>query len=105
MKKLLFLICILILISGCNNNPSIDKKTASCIAENSVVYISTGCSACAKQKNLFGDYYNDLNKIDCAITPEKCREAEITAVPTWIINNEKILGVQSIEELKQLTGC
>lgn len=103
-KYLLFLICILILISGCNNN-NVNEELTKCIAEKSLLYVSTGCSACAKQKAIFGDNYKFLNKVDCAIFPEKCREANITVVPTWIINNETIKGVQDIEELKQLTNC
>ena len=103
-KYLLFLICILILISGCAKN-NVNEELTKCIAEKTTLYVSTGCSACAKQKDIFGDNYKFLNKTDCAIFPEKCREADITVVPTWIINKEAIKGVQTIEELKQLTNC
>ena len=37
--------------------------------------------------------------------PEKCRDADIIVVPTWIINDNIYKGVQKIEELKELTGC
>ncbi len=83
--------------------PGADKATAECIGKNSVIYISTGCSACAKQKSLFGSGFKYLNVVDCAVEPEKC--SSISSVPTWIISGEFITGVQSVEVLKALTGC
>ena len=81
----------------------IDKKTVECIVKKSTLYISTGCTACATQERIFGDDFEILNVVDCVITPEKC--TEITRVPTWIINNEKQVGIRSIAELKILTNC
>ncbi len=81
----------------------IDKATAECIGQNSIVYISTGCIACQAQEKLFGGNFKYLNTIDCAVTPEKC--SDITSVPTWIINDKKLVGIQLISTLKQLTGC
>lgn len=104
MKKIIFILILVILISGCNGN-SIDEKLTKCISEKSVIYISNGCIACAKQESLFGENFKELNVIDCAIESEKCREIDITKVPTWLINEKKYEGVQSIEELKELTGC
>jgi len=106
MKKIIFILIIFILINGCNNNSNnIDKKLAKCISEKSVIYISAGCVACAKQRELFGENFDELNVVDCAMEPEKCRDADIIVVPTWIINDNIYKGVQKIEELKELTGC
>ncbi|MBT3405215.1 hypothetical protein HN832_01440 [archaeon] len=80
-------------------------EITQCIGENSVLYIQLGCHACETQENLFGDNYNDLTIVDCFFDIEKCQEAEITATPTWVINQEKIIGVQSIKKLQELTGC
>ncbi len=104
MKKIIFILIILILISGCYNS-NVDENLAKCIAKNSIVYISNGCVACNKQENIFGDNFKYLNLIDCTEEPEKCREDGIVRVPTWIINGEKIEGVQDIEKLKELTKC
>ncbi len=106
MKKIILILTTLLLISGagCNNN-GIDKELAKCIGENSMIYVSTGCSYCEKQKAMFGDNFKELNSVDCAFIPEKCREAGVTTVPTWVINGEKIRGVQDIEKLKELTNC
>jgi uncharacterized membrane protein len=79
------------------------NEIAKCIGENSVLYTQLGCHACETQKNLFGESYQYLNLVDCFYEGEKCSNIEYT--PTWIINNEKYVGIQSIEELKELTGC
>ena len=106
MKKIILILIIILLISGagCNNN-GIDKELAKCIGENSILYVKEGCSACAKQKEMFGSSFKELNVIDCAFESIKCREAGITAVPTWFINDEYYKGVKSIEKLKELTNC
>jgi len=86
-----------------NNNPNTDEELTKCIGENSVLYTQLGCHACEIQENLFGENYKFLNVIDCFYEREKC--TGITATPTWKINGEKITGVQSIKELKNLTRC
>lgn len=82
---------------------SADEKTTLCIAKNSLLYTQYGCHACENQKKLFGENYEKLNVIDCWFEQEKC--TNITATPTWIIKDKTITGVQSIENLKELTGC
>lgn len=105
MKKVIFILFALLLLSGCNNSIDPNEDLAKCISEKATLYFSTGCSACAKQKDLFGDSYKYLEKVDCVVFPEKCREAGLRAVPTWIINGEIIEGVQKLDKLKELTNC
>lgn len=88
-----------------NNNITPEEKLAKCIGENSTLYFQTGCSACKSQEQMFGDNYQYLNKIDCKVEIQKCIDTQITGTPTWIINGVKYPGVQSIEKLKELTGC
>jgi len=110
MKKYWWTITIIIavivlayfLISN-NNSSGVDEKTAKCIGENSVLYAQLGCHACGIQKEMFGQNIEFLNTIDCWYEKEKCEG--ITTIPTWEIKGEKIIGVQSIEKLKELTGC
>ena len=106
MKKILIvlLLLIIIMISGCKKE-IVDKATADCIASKAEIYVLTGCTACAKQKEMFGENFQYLNAIDCKINPEECSDKNILKVPTWIINENKLEGVQSIETLKRLTGC
>lgn len=99
------IILIIIGIFWIKNNNHIDKKLAQCIANKSELYIQLGCPACKIQEDMFKDSYIYLNVIDCHYQPEKCIDARLTHTPTWIINGEKYQGVQSIEKLKELTGC
>ena len=84
-------------------HPETDEEVAKCIGKNSVLYIQLGCSACKVQEDMFGENYQYLNKIDCFFEQDKC--TDITATPTWLIKGKKYEGVQSIEKLKELTGC
>ena len=87
------------------NRPAgnVSEETAQCIGENSKLYVQFGCTHCDAQEDLFGKSYKFLNVTDCFYEIEKCEGVERT--PTWIINDEEITGVQSIETLKELTGC
>jgi len=95
-------IIVAILILTRPNN-QVSEEITKCIGENSELYVQLGCSACENQKEMFGDSYQYLNIIDCWFETDKCDG--IIATPTWIINNEKYIGVQSIEKLQELTGC
>ncbi|MFH1238263.1 MAG: hypothetical protein ABIH79_01905 [archaeon] len=83
--------------------PDILEGVVKCIGQNSELYVQTGCHACKIQEDIFGENKNYLNAIDCFKESEKC--SGITHTPTWIIKGEKYEGVQSIEKLKELTGC
>ena len=94
-----------ILNSDENKNEGISKELAICIGENSVYYSQTGCPACVTQEDMFGDNIKYISKIDCRTDMQKCIDAEIQATPTWIIDGQLYRGVQTIEKLKELTGC
>lgn len=81
----------------------VSKETTMCIANHSQLYTQLGCHACETQEKLFGDNYQYLNMVDCWFEQEKCPDIQYT--PTWIIKGETYTGVQSIEKLKDLTGC
>ena len=100
----LFLVIAVILVSGCAIG-GVSKVTAECIASKSTLYVRTGCPYCDEQKEIFGESVKYLNVIDCVEEPAMCTKADIAVVPTWVIDGEKIVGVQSIAKLKELTGC
>jgi hypothetical protein len=110
-KSLIITIAILVLIviiayfTLTKNPPSTDSDTAKCIGSKSTLYTQLGCSHCKDQEEMFGENYQYLNKIDCWYDNQPCIANNITGTPTWIIKNEKYPGVQSIEKLKELTGC
>jgi glutaredoxin len=80
------------------------EKVAKYIGEHSVLYTQAGCIHCKEQEDLFGANVKYLNIVDCLKDTQACINANITATPTWIIDGEKYVGVQSIEKLKELTG-
>lgn len=99
---------VIIIIFGIflvKGNGSANEKTAKCIGENSDLYTKLGCPACEAQEKMFNENYHYLKKIDCHFEIQKCIDAQITGTPTWVINEEKYPGVQTIEKLKELTGC
>jgi|TARA_B100001971_G_C18128696_1_gene503579 hypothetical protein len=105
---LILAIIIIVVILGIfflKDDNKTDKKTAECLGQNSELYVQLGCHACETQEKMFGENYNYLNIIDCADESEKCAQAQIRATPTWIINEQSYRGVQSLEKLKELTGC
>jgi hypothetical protein len=80
------------------------ENVAKWIGEHSVLYVQTGCVHCKEQEDLFGKNVKYLTMIDCLTDAQTCIDAGIEATPTWIINEQKYVGVQSIEKLKELTG-
>jgi len=98
-------IILLSIIVLTRSHPETEKELTECIGENSILYIQLGCHACKAQEDLFGENYQYLNVVDCFFEKEECLSKQIQATPTWIINGEKIIGVQSIDKLKSLTGC
>ncbi len=85
------------------NSPETTEEIAKCIGANSVLYTRLGCHFCEIQEDLFRENYQYLNVIDCFFESGKCNEIEGT--PTWIIKDKRYEGVQSIEELQELTDC
>lgn len=68
------------------------------------------CPHCHEQKELFGkEAFSLLNYIECNpqgkdAQPQLCQAANITGVPTWEINGQFYPGVQSLEQLAELSG-
>ena len=79
------------------------EEIIQCIGKESKLYVQDGCPHCRNQENLFGENLYDLTIISCSDDWTKCQD--IKATPSWKINNEMFIGVQSIEKLQELTGC
>ncbi|MFM9047361.1 MAG: hypothetical protein ACKOOH_06840 [Cyanobium sp.] len=73
-----------------------------------VFYGAWWCPACFKQKNLFGqEAGNQLPYVECEKTEqqrERCGKAGIAAFPTWVMGNQRLEGVQTLERLAQWSG-
>jgi glutaredoxin len=74
------------------------------------IYTSYTCPHCHEQKQLFGqEAFSLINNIECHpdgenAQPQLCRNAGIKGVPTWEIKGKFAVGVQSLNELANLSG-
>ena len=90
------------------------KETVSLakyLKDNGVVkYSAYWCPNCLKQSELFGkEAYKELNIIECArdgknSQTQLCIDKKVEGFPTWEINGQMILGVQTLKDLSELTG-
>jgi uncharacterized membrane protein len=102
------------------NLPSGEKvnhdASAQCITENGVnMYSSFRCGVCAKTRAMFGDSFQYINEIECHPQGENpqtdlCVSKKIEGTPTWIlepndVEQKRVKGFLSVEELKQFAGC
>lgn len=122
---LIVVISIIILVAywpGKNSNTQTSQQIEGASTINKVelaqhltkigakIYGAYWCSACAKQKELFGpDASAKIDYRECDANGEnskaaECDQEEITSYPTWIINNQKYIGVRSLEELAQISN-
>jgi len=75
-----------------------------------VKYSAYWCPNCLEQSELFGrEAYNKLNVVECArdgknSQTQLCIDKKIQGFPSWEINGNIIIGVQTLEKLSELTG-
>jgi len=98
-------IVIIVIIMYATSNQSPETETAKCIGDNSILFVSKTCGHCTNQKAMFGDNIKYLNMLFIDEDKEQAEKYNVERVPTWIINDQSYVGVQSIEKLKELTGC
>ena len=88
--------------------PSAEEELTICLANKTTLFSQKGCHYCRQEEDLFGEYYELLNVIDCVKkeNADVCFNSGIRATPSWVLNNGTILsGFHSLEELKEMTGC
>jgi len=102
---IIIIVAVILTINYVKNNGKVSEETARCIAEKSKLYVSKTCSACAHQKEILGNSLELFDVVDCSVEKEACKVQEILRIPTWVINNEKYLGVHDFSKLKEITGC
>ncbi|MFM7732413.1 MAG: hypothetical protein ACKO6F_02900, partial [Cyanobium sp.] len=73
-----------------------------------IFYGAWWCPACFQQKNLFGkEAGNRLPYVECEKEEAgrtKCQGAAVLAYPTWVMGNQRLEGVQNLEQLKRWSG-
>ena len=92
-----------------HSGPSSAEPTAEfaqCVSESGAVMFGTDwCSHCTEQKELFGEYFELVEYVNCDYNRLLCDEAGVRGYPTWIINGESYPGTKPLETLAGLTGC
>ncbi len=95
--------------------PAMEPSTAEQLAlvahlrrQGVLFYGAWWCPACFKQKNLFGQQAgNQLPYVECEKSDEqreRCERAGIAAYPTWVMGEQRLEGVQSLQRLGQWSG-
>ena len=84
---------------------------AKYLKDNGVVkYSAYWCPNCLNQGELFGKQaYKELNVVECArdgknSQTQLCIDKNIQGFPSWEINGKIIIGVQTLNELSNLSG-
>ncbi len=84
---------------------------AQCLTEKGVeMYGTFWCPKCAEQKVLFGSSFKYLTYIECDARgknadPQRCEAQSVTGYPTWIFGDKRLSGVQTLEALRDFSGC
>lgn len=80
---------------------------ANCLTEKGFVMGGTDwCHLCKEQKKMFGKSFEFINYRNCDLNKAWCGSKGVDRYPTWILpNGTKILGVQKLLTLRQLSGC
>ncbi|MFB6215747.1 MAG: glutaredoxin family protein [Candidatus Aenigmatarchaeota archaeon] len=81
-------------------------KFAKCLSENgATMYGLQTCPHCQEQKGMFGSSFKFVSYVECSQRRSLCSQKGISSVPTWIVNGERYVGVQSLGKLADITGC
>lgn len=92
------------------DSESKEVTLAKCLTEKGVkFYAAEWCGHCKKQKAAFKDGLEYLDFQECAEGEEwaqECKDADITAVPTWIFaDGERKSGNTPLTTLAELAEC
>ena len=72
--------------------------------KKAIMYGRDSCPWCSKQKKEMGEEMKNIQYVSCEKTPAVCREAQISALPTWIINGKRHEGYMPKDKVMELMG-
>lgn len=90
--------------------PSYESQLAEYLSSTGArMYGAYWCPHCARQKQLFGNAALQIPYIECDprgvnAQVDLCNTVGISAYPTWVINGDFYLGVQSLKRLAIMSG-
>lgn len=105
------------LLIGCSPQPQATDGIQSYAAQlaqhlaatDGVMYGAYWCPHCADQKAMFDAAVDQMPYVECAADgdnpqPELCEQKGIKGYPTWEIDGQLYPGVQSLDQLADLSG-
>lgn len=88
------------------------EEFAQCVTDSgATMYGTYWCGHCKAQKEAFGDSFDKINYVECAIPnvqgqTEECRDAGIEGYPTWVFGDgSRVSGEMTLGRIAELTGC
>lgn len=103
------------MVSACTVTPNAGQYSAfaQCLTDKGVkMYGAYWCPHCQDQKKLFGDSFDKITYVECAIPGDSsgvvraCKDAGIDGYPTWVLpDNSRLTGLQTLQALSDQTGC
>ncbi len=82
------------------------QSLALCLSNRGdLLFGADWCPACRHQKGLFGEAASYLGQVDCDASPSACADAGVRGIPAWEIGGELHTGVQSLDQLADMSGC
>ncbi|HEY9886116.1 MAG TPA: hypothetical protein V6C96_02530 [Vampirovibrionales bacterium] len=85
-----------------------DKLYIQCLKDKGVeMFGLSTCPHCKAQKRVFGEYFDQVNYVNCDRPVGRCLEASRKGrgYPTWLDPEGKVIEPGSIEELALDAGC
>lgn len=87
---LILLFVFILFFSG----PKVTPGFVECLRKSGAVMYGTGwCLHCQEQKDIFGEYFDDVSYVDCDYDRAACDAARVRGYPTWKINNINYPGI------------
>jgi glutaredoxin len=115
-KKILFVIILIFLAiifaafyfykPATTTNAGLDNFAKCLASKNITMYGNYNCPHCLNEKKAFGSSFQYVLYVECTQKPNKCADAGIVGVPTWVfLDGKKLIGEQGLEKLSQESGC
>lgn len=82
------------------------KEFVDCIiGKGSIMYGTSWCHYCQQQKSMLSPYFEGITFVDCDLQKDECIKNNVQSYPTWKINGTLHIGLQSLQQLSDITGC
>lgn len=62
------------------------------------MYGTETCPHCQKQKEMFGEYFENIEYVECSEEQQICRDSGIPGVPHWKIEGQDYKGTKKLKD-------